>query len=65
MGQKFRKEIFLAAYSAGVGHLASAFSAVEIMRTLYLDRVMRYDAANPDWDGRDYFILSKGHGSLA
>jgi transketolase len=64
-GKRFRKDIFLSAYSAGIGHLASAFSAVEIMQTLYADNVMNYDAANPDWEGRDYFILSKGHGSLA
>jgi len=62
---KLRKEIFLAAYSAGVGHLASAFSAVEIIYTLYLEGILKYNAANPNWDGRDYFILSKGHGSLA
>jgi transketolase len=64
-GQRFRKDIFLSAYSAGIGHLASAFSAVEIVQTLYLEKVMKYDAANPDWEGRDYFIMSKGHGSLA
>ncbi len=62
---KLRKDIFLAAYSAGVGHLASSFSAVEIMRALYLEGVMRFDPQNPNWEGRDYFILSKGHGSLA
>jgi transketolase len=26
---------------------------------------MKHDPKNPDWEGRDYFILSKGHGSLA
>lgn len=62
---KLRKEIFLAAYCGGAAHLASAFSAVEILKTLYLDGVMRYDAASPNWKERDYFILSKGHGSLA
>jgi transketolase len=60
-----RKKIFLAAYSGGVGHLASAFSAVEILQALYIDRVMNFDSANPDWEERDYFVLSKGHGSLA
>jgi len=63
--RELRKQAFLAAYSGGSGHLASAFSAVEIIQTLYIDRVMKFDAANPYWDGRDYFILSKGHGSLA
>jgi len=46
------------------GHVASAFSLVEILRVLY-DRILRYDPARPDWPERDRFILSKGHGCLA
>ncbi len=46
------------------GHIGSAFSLVEIMRTLY-DDVLRYDSSNPRWSGRDRLILSKGHGCLA
>ena len=64
-GEKLRKNIFLAAYAAGVGHLASSFSLVEILQTLYLGNVMRYDPHNPAWEQRDILILSKGHGALA
>ena len=46
------------------GHIASAFSLLEIVRVLY-DDVLRYDAARPDWAERDRFVLSKGHGCLA
>ncbi len=46
------------------GHLASAFSIVEIVRVLY-DHILRYDSRNPKWPGRDRFVLSKGHGCLA
>ena len=46
------------------GHLASAFSVLEIVRVLY-EHVLRFDAKNPRWDGRDRFILSKGHGCMA
>ena len=46
------------------GHLGSAFSLVEILRVLY-DEVLRYDANNPKWPGRDRCILSKGHGCIA
>jgi transketolase len=60
-----RKRIFLTAYSGGIGHLASAFSLVEILQTLYLDGVMKHDPQNPQWDWRDLLILSKGHSSLA
>lgn len=60
-----RKDIFLTAYSCGTAHLASAFSLVEIMYALYEDKILRFDPANPKWENRDRFILSKGHGSLA
>ena len=63
--KEYRKKIFLSAYSGGVGHLASAFSCVEILYALYLGSVMRHDPNCPGWDGRDIFVMSKGHGSLA
>lgn len=46
------------------GHVASAFSVIDILRVLY-DDVLKYDPKNPKWPGRDRFILSKGHGCLA
>lgn len=46
------------------GHLGSTFSLIEIMRVLY-DDILRFDPARPDWDERDRFILSKGHGCMA
>jgi len=46
------------------GHIPSAFSILDIVTHLY-SSVLRLDPARPDWDERDYFILSKGHGCLA
>jgi transketolase len=46
------------------GHVGAAFSLVEILRVLY-DDVLRYDARDARWPGRDRFVLSKGHGCLA
>lgn len=63
--KSIRKEIFLTAYSASIAHIASAFSIVEVLYVLYEEKVLRYCPDNPDDDERDYFILSKGHGSLA
>lgn len=62
---EIRKKIFLTANSASIAHIASAFSIVEILYTLYSKKILRYDAKNPKWEDRDLFILSKGHGSLA
>lgn len=46
---------------SGEGHIPSSFSIVDIIDHLY-GHVLRVDAKNPRWEGRDYFILSKGHG---
>jgi transketolase len=45
-------------------HDPSAHSTMSVLWVLY-DRILRYDAANPQWEGRDRFIMSKGHGPLA
>lgn len=63
--QELRKTIFLTAYGASIAHIASSFSIVEILYTLYVEKIMNYDAKNPNFEERDIFILSKGHGSLA
>ena len=44
-------------------HDASSYSTLEAIDVLY--EVMHFDPANPQWEGRDRFILSKGHGPLA
>lgn len=45
-------------------HGASATSTLDVLHVLY-DRVLRFDPAAPDWEGRDRFLLSKGHGPMA
>jgi transketolase len=49
---------------ADSGHLASAFSMVELLVVLY-GKVLNVDPEKPDWENRDRFILSKGHGCVA
>lgn len=44
-------------------HEPSAYSTLNVLSVLY-DRVLNYDAANPQSENRDRFILSKGHGPL-
>ena len=46
-------------YHGGGGHIGGDLSETDIMVVLF-DR-MKHDPKNPGWEGRDYFILSKGH----
>jgi len=61
---RLKRQIVLATMAAGEGHIASAFSILDILWVLY-DRVLQIDPKNPKSDERDRFVLSKGHGSLA
>ncbi|OLF19503.1 transketolase [Actinophytocola xanthii] len=49
--------------NAGNGHPGTAMSLAPLAYTLY-QRVMRHDPSDPDWIGRDRFVLSAGHSSL-
>jgi len=49
---------------AGCGHPGGAFSSVEALVALYFE-AMKIRPKNPKWNGRDRFILSKGHSSVA
>jgi transketolase len=62
--RKLRQTVVKAIQAGDRGHVGSAFSLVEILRVLY-DDVLKYDASNSNWAGRDRCILSKGHGCLA
>lgn len=45
-------------------HAASATSTLDVLYVLYED-VLRVDPADPTWEERDRFVLSKGHGPAA
>lgn len=64
MSKKMRRKILDVSHSCNLSvHIGGALSMVDIMATLY-SSVLRYDTNNPDWEDRDRFILSKGHGAL-
>lgn len=44
----------------GFGHVGGAMSIVELLAVLY-GKVMRVDPHNPNWEDRDWLVLSKGH----
>lgn len=60
-----RKHALLMALNAGENssHLGAGFSIIDIVATLY-GSIMKIDPNNPEWEDRDRFILSKGHGVL-
>ncbi len=45
---------------SGGSHIGAILSVADIIAVLYAD-VLKYRPDEPDWDGRDRFILSKGH----
>lgn len=59
-----RNLLMLAIEGTKKGHVGGALSIIEILRVLY-DDVMNYRVNDPQWQDRDRFILSKGHGCLA
>ncbi len=60
-----RKRILRTAWIAGGGHIAPAYSCIDIITTLYYGGFLNVKPDDPDYAQRDYFILSKGHGALA
>lgn len=60
-----RKDILRMCCKAGTGHVTSSMSCVEILIGLYFAGILKHDPLNPNWIGRDRFILSKGQASPA
>lgn len=65
IAKQIRKNIYRIANESRSGHLAGAFSMTDLISVLYFGDVLRYDAKNPSWEDRDFFVLSKGHASYA
>jgi len=64
MKNELRKKIVDMIVKAGEGHIPSSFSIVDIISVLF-EGHLKFDPKRPDWEGRDYFVLSKGHGCAA
>lgn len=48
----------------GFGHVGGALSVVETLAVLY-GEVMNIDPKNPQWENRDWLVVSKGHSGPA
>jgi len=57
---EIRKALLTMIYHAKAGHIGGALSSTDLITALYFS-VLNIDPANPAWEDRDYFILSKGH----
>ena len=57
---KVRMGIIESTYGAKAGHPGGSLSAAEVFTYLYF-KEMNIDPANPKWEDRDRFVLSKGH----
>jgi transketolase len=61
--EEARAYILDTACKVGTGHIAPSFSITELLLVLYFE-TLNINPAVPDWEDRDRFVLSKGHGSL-
>ena len=57
---KVRMGVIESTYGAKAGHPGGSLSAAEVYTYLYF-KEMNIDPKNPKWEGRDRFVLSKGH----
>ena len=55
-----RADILAMLEKAGSGHPGGSLSSTDILTVLY-NNIMKHDPSNPGWEGRDRFVLSKGH----
>ncbi|WP_395669373.1 transketolase [Rhodoferax sp.] len=61
---RMRRTVLEMAYAGSTVHIACAFSIIELLTVLYRCH-LRYPDNDPRADGRDYLVLSKGHGVMA
>jgi transketolase len=61
--RRVRERILEVVWESGSGHVGGALSEADILVALYF-HALRVDPSRPDWEDRDRFILSKGHGGL-
>ena len=62
--RQLRRTVLEMAFAGSTVHIGCAFSIVEILAVLYRSH-LRYPGNDPEATGRDYLVLSKGHGVMA
>lgn len=64
LARKIRIHSLQMANRAGTSHIGSCLSCADLLAVLY-GEAMHFRPQEPDWEGRDRFILSKGHAGSA
>ncbi|MBP5595241.1 MAG: transketolase [Pseudobutyrivibrio sp.] len=59
-GQQLRRDCIKCIGVGVAGHVGGSCSSADILAALYFYK-MKIDPKNPEWEERDYFLLSKGH----
>ena len=62
IANQLRQHVIKMVGEANSGHPGGSLSAADILAVLFF-KEMRIDPANPKWQDRDRFVLSKGHAS--
>ncbi|ART72562.1 transketolase [Mycobacterium dioxanotrophicus] len=57
---RMRHHVLNMGEAQGQGYVGQALGAADMLATVYADQ-LRFRADDPDWDGRDRFLLSTGH----
>ncbi|RPI07513.1 MAG: transketolase [Zetaproteobacteria bacterium] len=58
--RQIRRDVVTMIHLAGDGHPGPALSIADLVAALYF-KILRVNPADPHWEGRDRFVLSKGH----
>lgn len=59
-----RYDAIMAIKNVGQGHIGGSLSIADLLAVLY-GKQLRYKSEDPNWDDRDWVVLSKGHAGPA
>ena len=62
--RRLRVSIIKTLHRSQSGHTGGSLSAIDVITALYF-RTLRHNPADPSWEGRDRFVLCKGHAAPA